>query len=110
MIGGSALREKTYSEKLRDRALELTEKVADDRAPKYKIAPVEYIDISKIVVQMNIKTERALQAITIGDKIDELIDAVNYGLFAIGRLDKERPDGECVVVNLDSTNHSGCEP
>ena len=24
------------------------------------------------------------------DKIDELIDAVNYGLFAIGRLDDDR--------------------
>lgn len=89
MIGGSALREKTHSEKLRERALELTEKVIDNRASKYEVSPVEYIDISKIVVQMNIKTERALQAITIGDKIDELIDAVNYGLFAIGRLDDE---------------------
>lgn len=100
MIGGSALREKTHSEKLRERALELTEKVIDNRVSKYEVSPVEYIDISKIVVQMNIKTERALQAITIGDKIDELIDAVNYGLFAIGRLDEGRPDGECVETDI----------
>lgn len=86
--------EPTYSEKLRDRALELTEKIADDRGPKYEVPPVEYIDISKIVVQMNIKTERALQAISMKDKIDDLIDAVNYGLFAIGRLDDERSQVE----------------
>lgn len=82
--------EVTYSEKLRNRALELAEKIADDRGPKYEVPPVEYIDVSKIVVQMNIKTERALQAISMKDKMDELIDAVNYGLFAIGRLDDDR--------------------
>ena len=90
MTGDNKIVDKSKSEVLRERALALTTKIANDRAPKYEVPPVDYIDVKKIVVQMNIKTERALQAISMDDKIDELIDAVNYGLFAIGRLDDDR--------------------
>lgn len=66
--------------------------LADGRAPKYKRPPVEYVEIDKLLAQVSIKIERAIQCTSDIDRIDDLKDAIVYGIFTLGRILDERAE------------------
>lgn len=70
-----------------------------EKRKKYRIPPVNYMDIDLLLSQIEIKALRARQTIDPNDTVDELQDVIVYSLHALRRFMEISPE-----INADFDN------